>query len=118
VASCVWSYHRSSRSLTSTYQATVYRALDPKDATPLPIAIKKARVSQRIQRPHLRHEARLLRALEGHPAIPRLVAYGHLQHFEYLAMELLGKSLEQIAPKNGMDERTVAKIAVHLVSYE
>jgi hypothetical protein len=31
-------------------------------------------------------------------------------------MELLGKSLEQITPKNGMDERTVAKIAVHLVS--
>jgi hypothetical protein len=51
--------------------------------------------------------------LEGHPAIPRVVAYGHLQHFEYLAMELLGKSLEAVAP---MDERTVAKIAVHLVS--
>lgn len=31
-------------------------------------------------------------------------------------MELLGKSLEEVAPENGMDERTVAKIAVHLVS--
>jgi hypothetical protein len=51
--------------------------------------------------------------LEGHPAIPRVVAYGHLQHFEYLAMELLGKSLEVVAP---MDERTVANIAMHLVS--
>jgi serine/threonine protein kinase len=30
-------------------------------------------------------------------------------------MELLGKNLEEVAPKNGMDERTVAKIAVHLV---
>jgi hypothetical protein len=51
--------------------------------------------------------------LEGHLAIPHVVAYGHLQHLEYLAMELLGKSLEAVAP---MDERTVVKIAMHLVS--
>ena len=70
-------------------------------------------VSQRIRHPHLQHEARLLRALEGHPAIPRVISYGHLRHFEYLAMKLLGKSLEQIVP---MDEQTVAKIAVHLLS--
>lgn len=51
------------------------------------------RVSQRVRRPHLQHEARILRTLEGHPAIPRIFAYGHLQHFEYLAMELLGRRL-------------------------
>lgn len=98
-----------------TCQANVYRALDPKDSTPLAIAIKKSRVSQRVRRPRLQHEARVMSALEGHPAIPRVVAYGHLQHFEYLAMELLGKGLDKVTPKNGMDEGTVAKIAVQLV---
>ena len=114
-ASCVLFYDCTGDRVLFICQANIYRALDPKDATPLPITIKKSRVSQRIQRPRLQHEFRILCALEGHPAIPRVIAYGHLQHFEYLAMELLGKSLDQVMPKDGMDERTVAKIAVQLV---
>jgi hypothetical protein len=98
-----------------TAQATVYHALNPNDNTPLAVAIKKSRVSQRVQRSHLKHEARVLHLLQGHPAIPCVVAYGHPRHFECLAMELLGKSLDQLMSKEGMEERTVAKIAVDLV---
>ena len=98
-------------------QANVYRGLDPKDATPLAIAIKKSRVSQRIRRPTLQHEASLLRALMDHPAIPRILAYGHLPHFEYLAMELLGNNLEQVTPTNGMSQEIVARISVQLVRF-
>lgn len=86
-------------------------------SNPLPIAIKRSRVSQRIPRPRLWHEAQLLHALfkEGHPSIPRVIAYGHLRHFEFSAMELLGKSLQELTPQNGMSEPIVAKIAIQLV---
>ena len=66
---------------------------DPKEATPLLIAIKKARVSHRIWRLHLQHKARLLRVLEGHPANPHVFAYGRLRNFEHLAMEHMWKKL-------------------------
>ena len=82
---------------------------------PLTVAVKQSRVSQLVRHPHLQHEVRLMHILEGHPAIPRIIAYRHLKHFEYLAMELLGKSLEEVMPGNGLEERTVAKIAIQLV---
>jgi hypothetical protein len=34
-----------------------------------------------------------MKRLEGHPAIPKLYGYGRVEHFELLAMDLLGKSL-------------------------
>jgi hypothetical protein len=41
---------------------------------------------------YLQCEACILRALEGYSAIPHILYYGHLQHFVYLAMELLAKT--------------------------
>ena len=46
-----------------------------------------------LKRMLLKYEANILKLLEGHPAIPKLYGYGHFEHFEYLAIELLGKSL-------------------------
>ena len=60
------------------------------------VALKKSRVPQKVKRPHLQHESRILWMLQGHPAIPMIFAYGHLPHFEYIAMELLGPSIKKL----------------------
>jgi predicted Ser/Thr protein kinase len=60
-----------------------------------PVALKKSRVSRTVKRPTLRHEARTLQFLKGHPAIPAVYGYGHLEHFEYMAMEPLGPSVAE-----------------------
>jgi hypothetical protein len=98
-------------------QANVYRGLDPKDSKPLAIAIKKSHTSQHIRQPTLQHEARLLSTLMGHPTIPLVFAYGHLPHFEYLAMELLGNSLDWVTPTDGMNKEVMARIAVQMVCF-
>ncbi|GJJ14299.1 hypothetical protein Clacol_008563 [Clathrus columnatus] len=63
------------------------------------VAIKKFRFPLRVERPFLRHESRVLQLLQGHPAIPKLYGYGHLEHFEYISMEVLGASVEDKATK-------------------
>ncbi|GJJ06487.1 hypothetical protein Clacol_000679 [Clathrus columnatus] len=57
------------------------------------VALKKSRTPLRVKRPFLQHESRVLQLLQGHPAIPKLYGYGHLKHFEYLSMEILGSSV-------------------------
>ena len=47
----------------------------------------------RLKRRLLKHEAGILKLLEGHPAIPKLCGYGWVENFELLAIELPGKSL-------------------------
>ncbi|ETW77697.1 hypothetical protein HETIRDRAFT_163686 [Heterobasidion irregulare TC 32-1] len=58
----------------------------------------------------------MLHILKGYLAIPPTVAYGHLEHFEYLALELLGQSLNDVVPKEVMEAEMVAKIALQLLS--
>jgi len=70
----------------------------------------------RLKRTVLKHEANILKLLEGHLAIPKLHGYGRLEHFEFLAMELLGKTLtnkEKFA--QGFSLQEVADIGVQLV---
>lgn len=62
------------------------------------VALKQARAPLRVKRTLLRHEASVLQLLQGHPAIPAVYGYGHLEHFEYLTMELLGSSLREKWP--------------------
>ncbi|KIM74543.1 hypothetical protein PILCRDRAFT_828099 [Piloderma croceum F 1598] len=57
------------------------------------VAVKKSRVSLRVERTILKHEGHILQFLQGHPSIPEVYAYGRFEHFEYLSMELLGKCL-------------------------
>lgn len=78
------------------------------------VALKKSRVSQKVKRPHLQHESRILWLLQGHPAIPAIFAYGHLPHFEYIAMEFLGPSLKDCI-KGPVSTKTGARVVLQMV---
>lgn len=43
----------------------------------------------------------MLKRLAGHPSIPTVFAYGRFAHFEYLAMELLGRDLSDVVKEKG-----------------
>ncbi|KAK0436246.1 putative casein kinase-1 hhp1 [Armillaria borealis] len=72
-----------------------------------------SRVSSRVKRPILQHETRILQLLKGQ-VIPVLYAYGQLEHFEYMAMEILGPSVaeqkKKIDPGTGLMLKTVISI--------
>ncbi|KAF8801420.1 kinase-like protein [Phlegmacium glaucopus] len=75
------------------------------------VALKKSRASKKLKRTLLRHESRVLQLLQGQDAIPALYGYGHLEHFEYISMELLGPSIaEQLKEGAGVSEKTVVRI--------
>ncbi|KAJ3500813.1 hypothetical protein NLJ89_g9624 [Agrocybe chaxingu] len=63
------------------------------EASGTQVAVKKSRISKTVKPPFLQHESRVLQLLQGHASIPAVYSYGRLQHFEYMAMELLGPSL-------------------------
>lgn len=96
----------------------MYKATE--DGTSKQVAIKKSRVSKRVKRPILRHESRVLQLLQGHPTIPTIYGYGHLEHFEYIAMEFLGPSIaEQQKEGAGLGVETVIRITYQVVcSYD
>ena len=85
-------------------QGLVFQAVEANSGRT--VALKKSRVSQRVKRTILRYESRILQLLQGHPGIPAIYGYGHLPHFEYLAMELLGPSIK---------DRTTGPLAVTTV---
>jgi serine/threonine protein kinase len=69
-----------------------------------------------LKRTLLKYEAKIFTRLDGHPAIPKLYGYGHFEHFEYLAMELLGNPLEDDDKlAQGFSIQEVADIGVQLV---
>src|ERR1700683_796144 len=72
----------------------VYQARDTN--TGRLVALKKSRASIKLKRTALHYEACVLKRLAGHPSIPPVFAHGRFPHFEYLAMELLGRSLGDI----------------------
>ncbi|KAK0431560.1 putative casein kinase-1 hhp1 [Armillaria borealis] len=76
------------------------------------VALKMSRVSKRVKRPMLQHETRLLQLLKGQAAIPLVYAYGQLEHFEYIAMEILGSSVAEHlnGPGAGVMLTTVVRI--------
>jgi len=77
------------------------------------VAIKKSRVSNRVKRTIL-----LLQVLQGGPLIPVVYGYGQLDHFEYMAMELLGPSVadQQLKGGAGVMVETVIRV-VYQVDY-
>ncbi|KIK97934.1 hypothetical protein PAXRUDRAFT_824434 [Paxillus rubicundulus Ve08.2h10] len=81
------------------------------------VAVKKSRVSLRVKRTLLDHEAKLIQSLSGHPAIPTIHAYGRFEHFEYLAMELGGESVKELARQNGggLQLKTVILLALKMI---
>lgn len=80
------------------------------------VAVKKSRVSKTVKRPTLQHETRVLQFLKGQAAIPDVHGYGQLEHFEYMAMELLGPSIAE-RQKNGagMMVETVIRVVDQVV---
>lgn len=76
-------------------QGLVFQAVEANSGRT--VAVKKSRVPLRVKRTTLQYESRILQLLQGHPAIPVIYGYGHLPHFEYLAMELLGPSIKDCA---------------------
>ncbi|KAF8056581.1 putative casein kinase-1 hhp1 [Lyophyllum atratum] len=87
----------------------VYKATD--EWSGRQVAVKKSRVSRTVKRPTLRHETRLLQFLKGQAAIPAVYGYGQLEHFEYMAMELLGPSIaEQQKDGAGVMVKTVIRV--------
>lgn len=71
-------------------------------------------MSQRVKRPILQYESRILQLLQGHPSIPALYGYGQLPHFECLAMELLGPSVKDCATGR-VAVRTVVRVVLQMV---
>ena len=81
------------------------------------VALKKSRISLRVQRTILRHEARVLQLLQGHKAFPRLIGYARVPHFEYLALELLGESMRnKIKEGRALSKATVTAVGLQMVS--
>jgi casein kinase I family protein HRR25 len=93
-------------------QAQVFRATDQE--TGQLVAVKKSRVSLRVKRTLFHHEARVLQSLQGHPSIPAVYAIGRFNHFEYLAMELLTRSLGDDI-EGQLEEGFVSQVAVQMV---
>jgi hypothetical protein len=58
-----------------------------------PVAIKKELASKKVTRSMLEHEYHVYKALAGQESIPNVRAYGYLQDFNHLVMDLLGPSL-------------------------
>ncbi|KAI0060704.1 kinase-like protein, partial [Artomyces pyxidatus] len=65
------------------------------------LAVKKSRASLLVRRPTLEHEVHVLKLLSGHPAIPSVVGYGRLRHFEYIALELMAQDLHHVVTEIG-----------------
>ena len=77
--------------VSSSFRATFSRAWTP------PMALfaqwKKLRAFLRLKCTLLKHEETFFKRLDGHRAIPMVYGYAHIEHFKYLAIDLLGKSL-------------------------
>lgn len=95
----------------------VYHAIRTDESTQPALALKKSRTSMRVKRPPLKHEARVLQLLGGHPAIPSVYGYGRFRHFEYLAMELLASSLEDLHKDHALPLKAVFFIANQMVKW-
>jgi len=82
------------------------------------VALKKSRVSLRVKRTTSEYEANILHLLAGHPSIPIIFAFGWLAHFEYIAIELLGPSLNDVLKEQGrFDLKSVLQIADQMVCH-
>ncbi|CAE6435230.1 unnamed protein product [Rhizoctonia solani] len=79
--------------------ANVFKAVQSN--TQRVVALKQSRASLRLKRPVLQHEAKVLRHLSGHPSIPEVYAYGRIEHFELMSMQLFHRSLRNAVDEDG-----------------
>lgn len=59
-----------------------------------------------------------MQAIQGHPSLPRLLGYGRANHFEVIAMDRLGGTVEKKVTSNGRSllPLTVARIGEQMLS--
>lgn len=83
------------------------------------VALKQARVSLRVKRPPIQHEASVLWALRAHTAIPEIIGYGRIEHFELLSIPFYDKCVSDLVSESESPPSlpTVLKIADQLVSH-
>ncbi|KAF8886059.1 kinase-like domain-containing protein [Gymnopilus junonius] len=105
--------YRLSRVIGHGTYALVFQAVEANSGQQ--VALKKSRVSQRVKRPILQYESRVLQLLQGHPAIPALYGYGQLPHFEYLAMDLLGPSIKECS-HGPISVTTAVRVVLQMLS--
>lgn len=87
----------------------VWKAVDETSGTVF--ACKASRASLRLKRPLLRYEARVLQLLQGHRCILELLGYRHVEHFEFLGLELMGKELKaMLQPEHAMKPATALRV--------
>ncbi|KAG8700001.1 hypothetical protein FRC11_013288, partial [Ceratobasidium sp. 423] len=92
----------------------VFRAVET--GTQRVVALKQSRASLQLKRPLLQHEARVLNLLSGHPNIPEVYAYGRIEHFELMSMQLLHRSLGDVVDKNRpLGIKIVANVAYQMI---
>ncbi|KAG8751307.1 hypothetical protein FRC11_009521 [Ceratobasidium sp. 423] len=92
----------------------VFRAIET--STQRVVALKQSRASLRLKRPVLQHEARVLKLLSCHPNIPEVYAYGRIEHFELMSMQLLHRSLGDVVEEGGpLGIRMVANVASQML---
>ncbi|KAG2367144.1 kinase-like domain-containing protein, partial [Suillus spraguei] len=92
----------------------VYKAT--RVATGQTMAIKKSRAFLALKSTLLNHERRVLQRLQGHPSIPTVFAYGRLEHFEYLAMQLLGTNLTDVWERGNLPAVETLVVADQMIS--
>jgi len=82
------------------------------------VAIKKSRISSRIPRPTLEHEVRVMSLAKGHVSLPAFFGYLRDEHFEYIAMELLGPPVGRVVSiKAGVPPAaTIIRIVQQVIS--
>lgn len=98
-----------------TQQGRVYTAIEVEHPNGRVVALKKSRVSIKFSRTLLLYEAQVLCLLQGHPGIPEIYAWGHLEHFEYISMELLGGEISFEGREVGERTAGVAVVASQMV---
>ncbi|KAG2119123.1 kinase-like domain-containing protein, partial [Suillus discolor] len=64
----------------------------------------------------LDHERRVLQRLGGNLSIPKVFAYGRLEHFEYLAMQLLGMNLGEVQARRPLPAVNTLVVADQMIS--
>ncbi|KAK7696299.1 hypothetical protein QCA50_000953 [Cerrena zonata] len=81
------------------------------------VALKKGRVSLRVNRTLFQHEAAVLQTLRGHPTIPDVFAYGRVEHFELLSIQYFDRCLDDLMSETSpLSVTYVLRIANQLLS--
>jgi casein kinase 1 len=90
---------------------SVYIAFDKE--LNIKVALKMERKD--LERTTLSHEYKIYSQLEGQTRVPNAIWYGESGQFNVLAMDYLGKSLDQISSTKGVPMKTVLMLGIQAI---